>query len=84
MGTLMAFATVCVGVLVLRHTRPELPRPFRVPFAPVICILGAACCLWLFSRAFVDNWKWMSGWIAIGLLVYFLYGYRHSALRRRA
>jgi basic amino acid/polyamine antiporter, APA family len=81
MGTLLAFATVCVGVLVLRYTRPDLPRPFRVPMVWVICPLGALCCLALFGRSFVDNWKWMSVWIAIGLLVYFCYGYQHSKLR---
>jgi APA family basic amino acid/polyamine antiporter len=83
MGTLLAFATVCIGVLVLRRTRPDLPRPFRVPGAYLVCPLGAAVCLWLCSRSFVDNWKWMTGWIILGLLVYFLYGYRHSRLRHR-
>jgi APA family basic amino acid/polyamine antiporter len=83
MGTLLAFATVCVGVLVLRYTRPDLPRPFRVPMVWVICPLGALCCLALFGRSFVDNWKWMSVWIAIGLLVYFCYGYQHSKLRAK-
>jgi APA family basic amino acid/polyamine antiporter len=81
MGTLLAFATVCVGVLVLRYTRPDLPRPFRVPMVWVICPLGALCCLALFGRSFVDNWRWMSVWIVIGLLVYFCYGYHHSKLR---
>ena len=50
LGTLLAFATVCAGVLVLRRTRPDLPRPFRVPLAPAVCVLGAAICLWLFVR----------------------------------
>jgi APA family basic amino acid/polyamine antiporter len=81
MGTLLAFATVCIGVLVLRSTRPDLPRPFRVPFAPFVCIAGAAACFWLFSRAFADNWQWMSAWIVFGLLIYFGYGYRNSRLR---
>ncbi|MCE5233949.1 MAG: amino acid permease [Mizugakiibacter sp.] len=83
MGTLLAFATVCVGVLVLRYSRPDLARPFRVPAVWVICPLGALACLFLFGRSFIDNWKWMSAWIALGLLVYFLYGYRNSRLRRR-
>lgn len=83
MGTLLAFATVCIGVLVLRRTRPELPRPFRVPAAPLICILGALSCLFLFSMAFKDNWQWMSCWIILGMLVYFGYSYRHSKLRAR-
>jgi len=80
MGTLLAFATVCIGVLVLRRTRPDLPRAFRVPAAPVVCILGAGACLWLFARAFIDNWHWMSSWIVIGLLIYFGYSRRHSKL----
>ncbi|MGH8430255.1 MAG: amino acid permease, partial [Solimonas sp.] len=63
MGTLLAFATVCIGVLILRRTRPDLPRAFRVPAAPVVCILGAAACLYLFFPAFLANWHWMSGWI---------------------
>jgi APA family basic amino acid/polyamine antiporter len=81
MGTLLAFTTVCIGVLVLRRTRPDLPRAFRVPMAPVVCVLGAAACSWLFLRVFEDNWRWMSGWLVVGFLVYFAYGYRNSALR---
>jgi APA family basic amino acid/polyamine antiporter len=83
MGTLLAFATVCVGVLVLRRTKPDLPRSFRVPMAPVICTLGAAICLWLFLRAFEDNWRWMTAWVIVGFLIYFGYGYRNSVLRKR-
>ena len=81
MGTLLAFTTVCIGVLVLRRTRPDLPRAFRVPAAPVVCVLGALSCFALFAVAFKDNWLWMSGWIVAGLLVYFLYGYKRSKLR---
>lgn len=82
MGTLLAFATVCIGVLILRRTRPDLPRAFRVPAAPVVCILGAAACLWLFTRAFMDNWKWMTGWIVIGFVIYFGYSRSHSKLNK--
>ena len=82
MGTLLAFATVCIGVLVLRRTRPDLPRAFKVPAAPVVCILGAASCLYLFGRAFMDNWHWMSGWIVIGFVIYFGYSRSHSVLNR--
>jgi APA family basic amino acid/polyamine antiporter len=81
MGTLLAFTTVCIGVLVLRRTRPDLQRAFRVPAAPVVCVLGALSCFALFAVAFKDNWLWMSGWIVAGLLVYFLYGYKRSKLR---
>jgi len=83
MGTLLAFATVCAGVLILRRTRPDIPRPFRVPLAWFVSIAGALSCLWLFWRVFVDNWHWMTGWIAVGIVIYFGYGQRHSALNRR-
>jgi basic amino acid/polyamine antiporter, APA family len=82
MGTLLAFATVCAGVLILRRTRPDLPRPFRVPMAPVVCVLGAAICFWLFLRTFKDNWHWMTAWVIAGFLIYVGYGYRNSALRK--
>jgi APA family basic amino acid/polyamine antiporter len=82
MGTLLAFATVCAGVLILRFTRPDLPRPFRVPFALVICPVGAVACLWLFAQPFADHWRVMLGWTVIGFLIYGIYGYRNSKLRR--
>jgi APA family basic amino acid/polyamine antiporter len=84
MGTLLAFATVCAGVLVLRYTRPELARPFRVPAAIVICPLGVAACLYLFWQPFTEHWKIFISWTVLGLLVYFGYGYRHSKLRQGA
>ena len=80
MGTLLAFATVCAGVLVLRRTRPDLPRPFRVPGAAIICPLGVIACLYLFWQPFVEHWPLLVGWTVLGLLIYFLYGYRHSKL----
>jgi APA family basic amino acid/polyamine antiporter len=81
MGTLLAFSTVCIGVLVLRYLRPDLPRPFRVPAVWLVSLLGAAVCFGLFLTSFVENWQWMSVWLIAGLLVYFGYGYRHSNLR---
>jgi basic amino acid/polyamine antiporter, APA family len=80
MGTLLAFATVCIGIPVLRRTRPDLQRAFRVPAAPVVGVLGAGACLYLFWQSFQANWHWMSGWIAIGLAIYFGYSRRHSKL----
>jgi APA family basic amino acid/polyamine antiporter len=82
MGTLLAFATVCIGVLILRKTRPDLARPFRVPFAWFVCIAGAAACLYLFWQPFREHWTLMVGWTVIGMLIYFGYGYRHSKLRK--
>lgn len=82
MGTLLAFATVCIGVLVLRYTRPELHRPFRVPLVWVICPLGALACLFLFYQAFVVHWHLFVGWTLLGLCIYFGYGIRHSKLNK--
>ena len=82
MGTLLAFATVCVGVLILRRTRPDLPRPFRVRGVWFVCLAGAAACLYLFWQPFKEHYTLMLGWTAIGMLIYFGYGYRHSKLRK--
>jgi APA family basic amino acid/polyamine antiporter len=82
MGTLLAFATVCIGVLILRYTRPDLKRSFRVPFVWPITIVGALSCVYLFWQAFEEHWRLMCGWIVIGQLIYFLYGYGHSKLRK--
>jgi APA family basic amino acid/polyamine antiporter len=82
MGTLLAFTTVCVGVFVLRHTRPEIPRAFRVPLYWLVCPLGALTCLFLFWQAFKTLWPLLIGWTVIGFAIYGFYGYRHSRLRR--
>ncbi|WP_049621444.1 amino acid permease [Frateuria defendens] len=85
MGTLLAFTTVCIGVLILRYTRPELPRTFRVPGGMagiwVVSVLGALICLYLFWQSFRANWPLMVGWTAIGMAIYFGYGHWHSKLR---
>ena len=83
MGTLLAFATVCIGVLVLRRTHPELPRGFRVPAAPAVCSLGVVVCLFLLAQMNMGNWLLLATWTAIGMLIYTGYGYRHSLLRSR-
>ncbi|MCW4455120.1 amino acid permease [Flavobacterium sp. MXW15] len=82
MGTLLAFATVCIGVLVLRYTRPEMPRPFRVPAVWLICPLGALACLFLFLQAFAVHWHLFVGWTVLGALIYLFYGMRHSRLNQ--
>jgi len=83
MGTLLAFATVCIGVLVLRRTHPELPRGFRVPAAPIVCSLGVVVCLFLLAQMNAGNWLLLATWTSIGMLIYVGYGYRHSLLRGR-
>ncbi len=82
MGTLIAFAAVCGGVLILRRTQPDLPRPFRIPAAWLICTLGIVCCLALLSTMTAHNWFLMVVWTVVGFAIYFLYGHRHSKLRR--
>ncbi|HEX8777308.1 MAG TPA: amino acid permease [Rhodanobacter sp.] len=82
MGTLIAFVAVCAGVLILRYTRPDLPRTFRVPWAPLICTLGVLSCLGLLYWENWYQWLLMGIWTVIGLAIYFGYGYRHSRLRR--
>jgi APA family basic amino acid/polyamine antiporter len=77
-GTLFAFAIVCAGILVLRRTAPDLPRPFRAPFSPVVPFLGTICSLALMAFLPQDTWIRLAVWTAIGLAVYFGYGMRNS------
>jgi APA family basic amino acid/polyamine antiporter len=81
-GILIAFSAVCAGVVVLRHTQPDMPRPFRVPFAKVTGVAGVVVC---FAMAYAlphDTWIRLVIWTSIGFAIYFLYGYRHSRLRQ--
>jgi APA family basic amino acid/polyamine antiporter len=82
-GTLFAFAIVCGGVLVLRYTRPEIPRPFKTPFVPFVPALGILSCLYLMFNLPKDTWIRLLAWMGIGLVIYFTYGIRKSKLRRR-
>ena len=82
-GTLFAFLAVCVAVLIMRRTNPTAERPFKVPFFPVVPILGIFSCLLLMMSLPVANWYRLIGWLLIGLVIYFGYSRRHSELRRR-
>jgi APA family basic amino acid/polyamine antiporter len=83
MGTLIAFVAVCAGVLILRKTRPDLPRTFRVPWAPVTCVLGVLSCLALLYWENWYQWLLLGVWTVIGMAIYFGYGRRHSHLRQK-
>jgi len=80
-GTLFAFILVCLGVVRLRRTAPERPRPFRVPLVPWFPILGVFLCFALMISLPVLTWIRFVGWLAIGLLIYFFYGMGHSRLQ---
>ena len=81
-GILLAFTVVCIGVLVMRKTKPDAPRPFRVPFAPVTCILGALVCLAMCFALSNATWIRLVIWTILGMAIYVFYGYRHSRLRQ--
>ena len=80
-GTLLAFVLVCIGVLVLRKTRPDLNRPFRVPWVPFVPIMGILTCLGLMATLPGDTWLRLIVWLAIGLVIYFGYGRSHSVIQ---
>ena len=79
-GTLFAFVIVCGAVLVMRKTNPNANRPFRAPFVPLIPILGILTCLLLMFSLPAENWYRLIIWLLIGLVIYFLYGRRHSVM----
>jgi basic amino acid/polyamine antiporter, APA family len=83
-GTLFAFVLVSIGVVVLRRTRPDLPRSFRTPLVPFVPILAVLACVWLMVNLSVETWLRFVIWMAIGLVVYFTYGRSHSVLAQRA
>jgi basic amino acid/polyamine antiporter, APA family len=83
-GTLFAFALVCVGVLVLRVTEPDRRRPFRVPAVWVVAPLGAAACVFIMVGLPYQAWERFAMWLALGLALYFAYGFWHSRLQGSA
>jgi APA family basic amino acid/polyamine antiporter len=79
-GTLFAFVIVCASVLIMRYKHPEAERPFRAPFVPLVPILGILSCLLLMFSLPPENWLRLIIWLAIGFIIYFSYGRRHSVL----
>ena len=80
-GILLAFAVVCIGVLVMRHTRPDVHRPFRVPAARLLCPVGALVCLGMTYFLSDATWIRLVVWTALGGAIYAFYGFRHSKQR---
>src|SRR3954447_3961183 len=81
-GTLFAFVLVNIGVIILRRTRPEMPRPYRVPLSPVLPVLGVVFAVYLMAGLPVATWIRFVVWLGVGMVIYALYVYRHSRLRR--
>lgn len=79
-GTLAAFTVVCLGVIVLRYKSPGMTRPFRVPYGPILPAIGAIINVYIAAHLPGRTWIAFVVWLVIGLIVYFLYSYRHSAL----
>lgn len=81
-GVLSAFVVICSAVLLLRRRKPDLPRAFRTPWVPVIPVVGILFSIWLLTELAALTWLVFLAWVAIGLVVYFAYGIRHSRLAR--
>ncbi len=84
MGTLFAFVLVCIGVLIMRKTRPDIKRPFRTPFVPLVPILGVITCGLLMAALPGLTWLNMLAWMAIGIVIYFSYGIKNSKLQKES
>ena len=77
-GTLFAFVLVSAGVMVLRRSRPDLKRGFRVPWVPLLPILSIVACVWLMLNLTALTWIRFLIWMALGVVIYYAYGRRHS------
>lgn len=83
-GTLAAFILVCGGVIVLRQTKPDLPRPFKLGFHPIIPSLGIISCLYLMMSLPLGTWLRFGIWMLLGLVIYYVYGHRNSLVQKAA
>lgn len=81
-GTLLAFVIVCIGIIILRKAEPDAIRGFRTPWVPFIPILGALVCFFIMSSLPLDTWIRLFVWMAIGFVIYFTYGVKHSHARQ--
>jgi APA family basic amino acid/polyamine antiporter len=79
-GTLLAFVIVCIGVVIMRKTNPNAPRPYRTPLVPLVPILGVLVCFAMMASLDLLTWIRLFVWLAIGLSIYFLYSRHHSHL----
>jgi len=82
-GTLLAFVIVCISIIVLRKAKPDVPRPFRTPWVPLVPILGAVICFVQMLALPLDTWLRLFIWMALGFVIYFVYGIKKSKLRNK-
>lgn len=82
-GTLMAFTIVCISIVILRRTQPNLKRPFRTPWVPFIPLLGAVICIVQMLSLPWSTWERLIGWTVLGFIIYFAYGIKHSKLNKK-
>ncbi|NLU65817.1 amino acid permease [Streptomyces sp. HNM0574] len=83
-GTLFAFVVVALGIVLLRRSRPNLPRAFRTPWVPLLPLLSVLASFWLMLNLSVETWMRFAIWMALGVMIYALYGRNHSRVRRAA
>ncbi|RZA04112.1 MAG: amino acid permease [Sphingobacteriaceae bacterium] len=81
-GTLFAFVLVCIGVMVMRKSDPNTPRPFRAPWVPFVPIAGIVICMSMMVALPLDTWVRLAIWMALGLIIYFAYSKHHSLIRK--
>lgn len=80
-GTLFAFSLVCIGILVLRKTNPNIHRPFKTPLVPIVPILGILVCVTMMASLPIESWERLAIWMLIGVAIYFLYSKKRSKIR---
>ena len=83
MNWLFAFILVCVGILILRKREPNRPRAFKTPWVPFVPVAGIVSCFYLMMGLPWVAWIRFALWLAIGLVIYFMYGYKRSGLRNQ-
>jgi APA family basic amino acid/polyamine antiporter len=81
-GTLFAFVLVCAGIIIMRKTDPDTPRPFKTPLVPLVPILGILVCAAMIYGLGVENWIRLFVWLGIGFVVYFGYSIKNSKLNK--
>jgi APA family basic amino acid/polyamine antiporter len=80
-GTLFAFTLVCIGIMVLRKSLPDAVRPFRTPWVPFVPVIGILVCVYLMYSLPTESWVRLFIWMALGIIIYFIYGKKHSKVR---